>query len=206
MRRISVAISDPLELSLVEAQRVYRRFELIQPDSRLQVIETGHRIFTYDGPIPVRVGLIYQNASLVRWCGRKLVSGLDAWQLGYLLEACELLFAGWSGVHRRPPLARCWRVEAMRRIMSDWRLHSEYLSQGIVLPFRQTVRERGADLTRFVLVTRPGDVSSLSYLLDFVKRPHTLFGTCVQKQRTSSTSCDNGVMSSAAGVARFRES
>src|SRR5271167_3323115 len=46
----------------------------------------------------------------------------------------------------------------------------------------------------------------LSYLLDFVKRPHTLFGTCVQKQRTSSTSCDNGVMSSAAGVARFRES
>src|SRR5271166_4645808 len=74
MRRISVAISDPLEFSLVEAQRVYRRFELIQPDSRLQVIETGHRIFTYDGPIPVRVGVIYQNASLVRWCGRKFVS------------------------------------------------------------------------------------------------------------------------------------
>src|SRR5271165_2190383 len=66
--------------------------------------------------------------------------------------------------------------------------------------------KRRSIITRFVLVTRPGDVSSLSYLLDFVKRPHTLFGTCVQKQRTSSTSCDNGVMSSAAGVARFRES
>src|SRR5208337_2417856 len=148
MRRISVAISDPLEFSLVEAQRVYRRFELIQPDSRLQVIETGHRIFTYDGPIPVRVGVIYQNASLVRWCGRKLVSGLDAWQLGYLLEACELLFAGWSGVHRRPPLARCWRAEAMRRIMSDWRLHSEYLSQGIVLP-KFSRRERPVPKIRF---------------------------------------------------------
>jgi hypothetical protein len=35
----------------------------------------------------------------------------------------------------------------MRRIMSDWRLHSEYLSQGIVLPFRQTVREKSRSNT-----------------------------------------------------------
>ena len=82
MRRMSVAMSDPFELALVKAELEDRGFEFIQPDSRFQVIETRDGIFTYDDPIPVRVGMIYQDAGVIGRCGRKLLGSLDAWQFG----------------------------------------------------------------------------------------------------------------------------